>query len=429
MTVASYNDVIIIGAGASGLMAAVYAAKRGHSTLVIDHATVAGKKMLVSGGGKCNFTNRHIAVTDYYGADITFCKYALNQFRAASILQILQEAQIAIEEREYGRFFTINGANEIVNYLVDKAKQSGVHFLMSTKVSEVKHHNNAFHAQCDGQMLTSKCLLIATGGLAWPQIGATDLGYVIARQFGHTIVPLKPVLAGFILPPTSAIRNLQGISLVVQLRIKGDSRIIEEPLLFTHQGISGPAALQISCYWEKGNTLLINFLPSEDVILQMHHPENGRLQVQNLIKQFIPERLVKALIPEHLSGRKVAELSKQDRKTIATVIHSFAVEPEAIEGFSKAEATSGGVSTREINPKSMESHLLKGLYFSGEVIDITGRLGGYNIHWAFASGYIAGKCIGSTLLLKKKSYSPVTSESAFVPYPSSRIKTLSLPNY
>ena len=386
-------DVIIIGAGGSGLMAAIHAATRGRRTLVIDHANRAGKKMLVSGGGKCNITNRHIAVADYFGADNKFCKYALRRFPTSSVIHMLQEANIEIEERESGRIFCKKGAIEIVSYLVRTAENQGVHFLMNANLSEVKHEDASFFVKCGERLFESKHLLLATGGLAWPQIGATPLGYELAKQFGHTILPLKPALAGFILPPDAALLNLQGISLHVQLQIKGKNKIIEEPLLFTHRGISGPAVLQASCFWEKGDVVSINFLPSDDIILIMHQPENGRLQVKHLVTQFLPERLAQRLIPEHLSARKTAELSKAERKVIAGCIHNYPVIPDATEDFSKAEVTSGGVATHEINPKSMESLLKKGLFFSGEVMDITGKLGGYNIHWAFASGYIAGQNI------------------------------------
>jgi len=385
--------VIIIGAGASGLMAAVQACKRGRKTLVIDHARRAGRKMMVTGGGKCNITNRRISTADYYGADTTFCKFALKCFPPKSVFNMLLQAKIATEEREHGRVFCKKGASEVVSYLVHTTENAGVRFLLNTKLSEVTHSSNSFYVKCHDLIFASSHLLVATGGLAWPLVGATSYGYALARQFGHTIVPLKPALAGFILQPTSPLLNLQGISLDVQLYIKGKNGLIEEPLLFTHQGISGPASLQASCFWEKGDVIHLNFLPSDDVILQMHKPDNGRLLVKNLMKQFLPERLVMALLPEQLSDRKVAGLSRNDRKIVAGYIHHYPLIPKAVEGFSKAEVTLGGVSTQEINPKSMESLLQKGLFFSGEVIDITGKLGGYNLHWAFASGYVAGQNI------------------------------------
>ncbi|MDR1525922.1 MAG: NAD(P)/FAD-dependent oxidoreductase [Tannerella sp.] len=384
-------DVIIIGAGASGLMAAIEAAKRGRRTLIIDHAKRVGRKLLVSGGGKCNVTNTHISASDYFGADNSFCRYALKQFTTDSILRLLYQAGIETEERDHGRIFCKKGADEIVSYLLHASESGGVHFSLNTEVPEVSHTTH-FRVKCEsGALYESQRLLVATGGLAWPQIGATNFGYRIARQFGHKVTPLKPALTGFILPQDSPLLNQQGISLDVQIQIKGKSAVIEEPLLFTHKGMSGPSVLQVSCFWEKGDTVTINFLPSEDVISQMHEPGNGKLFVKNLFMHYIPERLVRAIIPDHLSGRKVAELGKKDRNAIAGYIHSFPVCPDSVEGFSKAEATLGGVCTGEINPESMESLLLEGLFFSGEVIDVTGRLGGYNIHWAFASGHIAGQ--------------------------------------
>ena len=394
-------------------MAAIQAALRGRKTLIIDHANQAGRKMLISGGGKCNITNRQISAADYYGADTSFCKYALNRFPPDSVLQLLQKAKIETEEREYGRVFCKKGANEIVSYLVKTSIDLGVRLLLNTKVSEVSHchvdyypngdhlafkGNNRFCVKCNklidkSNILTfeSSHLLIATGGLACPQIGATNFGYAIAKQFGHTVTPLKPALTGFILPPLSSLLSLQGISLNVQIQLKGKNKIIEESLLFTHRGISGPAVLQASCFWEKGDVVILNFLPTEDVIMLMHEPDNGKFTVKSLVTYFLPERLAKALIPEQLSFRNVAELSRNDRKIIAGCIHHYPVIPDTVEGFSKAEATLGGVSTHEINPKSMESLLINGLFFSGEVMDVTGRLGGYNIHWAFASGYFAGQ--------------------------------------
>jgi predicted flavoprotein YhiN len=407
-------DVIILGAGASGLMAAIRAAGRECRVLVLDHAEKAGKKMLVSGGGKCNVTNRRIAVTDYFGVDNAFCKYALKRFTPHTILALLQDADIQTEERDCGRIFCKKIANEIVSYLVHTAERSGVRFIFNTTISEVSY-TTCFRVKCEGrsfetlhlqqerkqsqsggygeQLYEGSHLLVATGGLAWPQIGATNLGYVIAKQFGHKIIPLKPALTGFVLPQDSPLMNLQGISLDVQLQIKGKGFTVEEPFLFTHKGVSGPSVLQVSCFWEKGDVVVINFLPSENLISQMHEPSNGKLIVKNLLTQFLSERLVRAVIPDHLSDRKVAELSKMDRRTIAESIHAFPVCPDGVEGFSKAEATLGGVSTDEINSKTMESLLQKGLFFSGEVIDITGKLGGYNIHWAFASGYVAGQSV------------------------------------
>ena len=383
-------DAIILGAGASGLMAAINAAIRKRRVLIIDHAKKAGKKLLVSGGGKCNITNLNISPGDYFGEDNSFCRFALKRYTTDHVLNMLDEAGIETEERDFGRIFCKKNADEIVSYLIRTAENLGVHFALETTISEVSYET-CFCVKCVEYQYESQHLLIATGGLAWPQIGATNLGYALAKQFGHKVLPLKPALTGFVLPQDSPLMNLQGISLDAQLRIKGKNASIGEPLLLTHKGISGPAVLQISCFWEKDDTVLINFLPSEDIISQMHDPSNGKLSAGKLIMRFLPERLASAIIPYDLMERKVAELGKKDRQAIAEYVHSYPVVPDMLEGFSKAEATLGGVSTAEINPKNMESRLHKGLFFSGEVMDITGKLGGYNIHWAFASGYAAGQ--------------------------------------
>jgi predicted flavoprotein YhiN len=407
-------DVMILGAGVSGLMAAIRAAERGRRVLVLDHAEKAGKKLLVSGGGKCNVTNRRIALSDYFGADTDFCRYALERFTTDTALTFLKKADIRTEERDHGRIFCKRNADELRAYLVRTAESSGVRFIFNVTISEVSH-TTCFHVKCkkrssktthlqpqrkqdrlekeEETLYEGSHLLVATGGLAWPQIGATNLGYAIARQFGHKIIPLRPALAGFVLPPDSSLMNLQGISLDARLQIRGKGFVAEEPLLFTHKGISGPSVLQVSCFWEKGDTVIINFLPSVDLISQMHDPSNGKLLVRSLIIQFLPERLAGAILPDHLSDRKVAGLSKADRIILAECIHAYAVCPVRTEDYSKAEATAGGVSTNEINPETMESTLQKGLFFSGEVIDITGRLGGYNIHWAFASASLAAQSV------------------------------------
>ena len=256
------------------------------------------------------------SVNDYFGADNVFCKNALRCFTTKTALDMLDNAGIKTEERGFGRIFCEKSADEIVSYLVRTARESGVHFALKTTISEVSFATR-FCVTCENKQYKSSHLLVATGGLAWPQIGATNLGYATAKQFGHKVLPLRPALTGFILAPDSPLMNLQGISLDVQLHIKGKCDAIEEPLLFTHKGISGPSALQVSCFWEKGDAITINFLPSEDIISYMHEPCNGKLLAGNLLMRFLPGRLVTAIIPEDIYCRKVAELGKRDRNKIA----------------------------------------------------------------------------------------------------------------
>ncbi len=383
-------DTIILGAGASGLIAATESARKGSKVLVIDHAKEVGKKLLISGGGKCNVTNRKISWKDYFGENPEFCKNALQKYRIENVLDILQKAEIEIEEREYGRVFCRQGAKQLVNYLAKTANVSGASFLLETTITEVTKIENAFIVKTSKGDYVADNLLVATGGLACPQIGATDIGHKIAKQFGHKIIPAKPALVGFVLKNDSALRDLQGISFMVKASVANKMEVTE-PLLFTHKGLSGPAIFQLSCCWEKDEYITLDFLPSENSIELMNLPENGKLQVKTLFSRFLPNRLLQSILSEDLASKKIAILSKKDRLEIAQKIHSFSEQPSGTEGFLKAETTKGGVDTSQISPKTMESLLIPKLFFAGEVLDIAGKLGGYNIHWAFASGYVAGR--------------------------------------
>ncbi len=388
----AYFDVAILGAGASGLMAAIEAAKKGGRVLVVEHAPIAGKKILISGGGKCNVTNRSISYKDYFGQNPEFCKTALQKYRLESVLQLLQKAEIDIEEREQGRLFCRQSAKQLVHFLKESAEDLGVQFVFNAEIEKVEKGGQLFDIETSQGHFSAFQVVVATGGLSYPQAGATDIGHKIAKYFGHRIIPTKPALAGFVLPQNSRLKNLQGISLLVKASIIGKMEA-EEPLLFTHNGLSGPAMLQLSCCWEKEDPLQINFLPSEDVLTLLNLPENGKLQVKTVLSRFLPDRLIQAVLPAELLSRKIAELGKKDRNEISRKIHTFEEKPLKTEGFMKAETTKGGVDTLQINPKTMESLLVPRLFFTGEVLDIAGRLGGYNIHWAFASGYLAGRSV------------------------------------
>ncbi len=386
----THFDSIILGAGASGLVAAIESTKKGGRVLVIDHAGAVGRKLLISGGGKCNVTNRDISWKSYFGEQPEFCKNALLKYRIENVLDMLQKANIEIEEREYGRLFCRRGARQLVNYLEKTARQAGASFLLDTRIEAIEKTEAIFTVSTSNGCFSARNLLVATGGPACPQIGATDFGHKIAKQFGHKIIPAKPALVGLTLSVDSPLHNLQGISLLLKAAINGKMEA-EEPLLFTHKGLSGPAIFQLSCCWEKGDALTLDFLPSEDAQALMKLAENGKLQVKTLFSRLLPERLLQAILPEQLASKKIAALTRPERTEIACRIHSFSVTPSGTENFLKAETTKGGVSTAQLNPRTMESLLVPRLFFAGEVIDIAGKLGGYNIHWAFASGYAAGK--------------------------------------
>lgn len=384
-------NAIILGAGASGLMAAITAGQRGQRVLLIDHAKAVGRKLLVSGGGKCNITNRSITIADYFGEDPDFCRSALRHYRIENTLQMLKLANIVPEEREYGRIFCKTSARDVVVYLETTARNLGVQFLLNTSVLDIAHDGSVFKVHTEEATYHAPHLLIATGGLAWPQTGASDFGLRVAKQFGHKIIPVRPALTGFILPENSPLRKLQGINMLVETWLTDGKLRVTEPLVFTHKGVSGPAMFQLSCNWQKDDQVFINFMPGEDAAALMHEPQHGKLLVKNLFARFLPERLLSAVLPPELANSKVAVVGKKDRLSILNALQAYLFVPSGTEGFIKAETTRGGVATAQINPKTMESLLLKGLFFSGEVMDIAGKLGGYNIHWAFASGVAAGK--------------------------------------
>lgn len=396
-------DLIILGAGAAGLMASIVASSRDKNVLLIDHAAMPGRKLLASGGGKCNVTNLKISENDFFGLQPEFCIPALSSFSSDDCLKMLETAKIPTEERDFGRIFCKNSAKDLVSFLQKKATYQGVRFAMKETILKVEKIENTFFVSTQREVFSAKQILIATGGLAWPQIGATNLGMKIAKEFGHKILPLRPALTGFVLAADSPLLNLQGISLPVQIWLKGDHQksvkaskdfcTERESLLFTHKGLSGPASLQASCAWNLGQIIYINFLPDMDVAKQITLPENGRLSIKNIFARHLPERLFKALVPQEIALRKIAEISKTNIHNVVQNISAFPIIPTATEGFDKAETTLGGVDTGQINPLTMESRIVPKLYFAGEVLDIAGKLGGYNIHWAFASGKMVGLAI------------------------------------
>lgn len=384
-------DIIILGAGAGGLMAAIAAGEKGKSILLIDRAESPGRKLLASGGGKCNFTNRNISENDYFGENPEFCKYALRAFTSQHAQRWAAEAGIATEEREHGRIFCQHSASVLLSVMRQQVAQSRAHLLLETAIESVEKQGNLFFVHTTNGVWYAKKVIVATGGLAWPQLGASDIGMRIAKHFGHKVIPTRPALAGVILPTDSPLVGLQGISLPVRVSLADKSVDVVDHLLFTHRGISGPAALQLSCNWTPSLEIIINFLPEKDALQIMHEPDNGKLLVKTAFTRFLPDRLVQRLIPSDLLNKKIAVLGKAVRKQIFQQIHNYTCVPVGTESFLKAETTRGGVDTSQVNPKTMESRLVEGLYFCGEVLDVAGKLGGYNIHWAFASGIVAAQ--------------------------------------
>lgn len=380
-------DAIILGAGAAGLMCAMTAARRGFACAVIEHGPVAGRKVRLAGGGKGNVTNRFIGPEWYIGGK-GFPDAVLRRCPTDFVLDLLRRFAIPWEEREYGQIFCTVQAVRLVEGLVGECREHGVRLFLQQQ-AEIRHEDGLFTAELAHGKVTAPRLVIATGSPAWPSCGATDDGMRLARHWGHKILPVRPVLVPLVFPDSWPLHGLSGISLPAEVGTGG--RSFRYPLLFTHKGLSGPAILQASCLWTPGQPLHVNFLPDEDALALMHQPENGKSTVLGLFRKKLPSRLAERLVPERLASRKVAQLAKREREELALALHDHCVTPTRSEGMGRAEAAAGGIDTAEVNPRTLESRKLKGLYFAGEVLDVTGLLGGYNLHWAWASGKNVGE--------------------------------------
>ncbi len=398
---------LILGAGASGLMCAMTAAQRGASVLVVDHNPHAGRKICISGGGKANFTNKHMNSSFFIGKDTSFAKPALTSFPPQKILSFYDRHKLLYEERLHGQYFGLQKAQRMVQALVHMCEVRGCQFALGRSIHHIAYDSCAHNSQCihDSQnkglftlslkdahttySVQGHNLVLALGSSAWSSVGATSAGVHFAAQWAHEARPFRPVLVPLRMANFAA---LTGISVPVRIHVA--QKIFEESLLFTHKGVSGPAVLQASCYWKKNEALHIDFLPHTSFEDLLDAPECGKLLVRTLLSRHMPQRLADALLPQDVARRKVAELSRAVRKQLHACVHKHNIMAHATEGMHKAEAAAGGVLTQDICPHTMESLKHKGLYIVGELLDITGQLGGYNLHWAWASGFAAGRALG-----------------------------------
>lgn len=396
-------QTIVLGAGAAGLF---FAATRQNSgpvrlpVLLVDRQERPGRKILLSGGGKCNVTNRVVTSANYLGADPAFTRQALAAFTPEDMLAWLKRQNIATEEREHGQIFCRQGAEGLRDALFAQARQNGADFVLGVEIKSVRRIEEGearFALESSGKAYQARNLLIACGGPAWPRAGAGFLGRQLAARFGHAYIQPRPALTPLKMPEDWPLHGLQGISLPVEAKApRGPA--FRLPLLFTHVGLSGPAALQASSYLEPGESLQINFLPDHDLAALLD--AEARQTPFGLLRRLLPGRLALALLSASnlgpalapLKDRKNAELSRAARAALAEAAHRHAAAPLA-PGFEQAESSSGGIATREVNPETLESRLVPGLYFAGEVLDICGQLGGYNLHWAWASARLAGRRI------------------------------------
>lgn len=382
------KDVIVIGAGAAGLLCAIEAGKRGRKVLVLEHAERVGKKIGISGGGRCNFTNIYTSPENYISANPHFCKSALARYTPSDFISLVEKHNIAYHEKKLGQLFCDGSSRQIIEMLLNECESAGVEIRCSCQVLSVKKET-AFSIETNQGSFLSSSLVIATGGLSIPTLGATDFGYRIARQFGLRIEETRPALVPLTLNSQSPLTELSGISLDTIVDCLGTE--FRENILITHRGLSGPAILQISSYWKPGATLSINLLPEEDAFNLLQQNRASEIELINLLAQHWPKRFAQVWCQLYASSKPVRQYADRELADIAQKIHGLQLVPAGTEGFRKAEVTAGGVATSELSSQTMEARRVPGLYFIGEVVDVTGHLGGYNFQWAWASGYVAGQ--------------------------------------
>ena len=384
-------DVIIIGAGAAGLMCAIEAGKRGRRVAVLEHNERVGLKIAISGGGRCNFTNLAAAPENYLSANPDFCKSALARYSPWDFVALVEKHRIPYHEKKLGQQFCDGSSRAIIEMLLAECSAAGVEIRTHCRVTEVRR-SDRFHLATSTGPLDSASLVIATGGLSFAKLGATDFGYRIARQFGLKLTAIRPGLVPLTFTPEDLpLHALSGLSVPVAARHAGAE--FRENLLVTHRGLSGPAILQISSYWHPGETLHFDLLPdaSAHEILARARAENTDLATA--LTAHWPRRFAEAWCQRHAPAKTPRHYTARELTDLATLLHAWPMTFSGTEGYPKAEVTLGGVDTRELSSKSMEARQVPGLYFIGEVTDVTGWLGGYNFQWAWASGHAAGQVV------------------------------------
>jgi len=386
-------DAIVLGAGAAGMMCAMTAAQRGRRVLLVDHADAPGKKILISGGGRCNFTNIHTAPDRYLSANPHFAKSALGRYSPQDFIALVESHGIAWHEKTLGQLFCDGSARQIVDMLVGECRAAGVTLALGHPADALAHADGQFRVTLNGRECHAPALVLATGGPSIPKLGATGFAYDVARRFGLSIVQPRPALVPFTLGGDDVLfRELSGVAADVSVR--WNKVCFREAALFTHRGLSGPAMLQISSYWQHRTPIGVDFLPdaAPDWLLALKR-ERPRTPVRRALSAMLPERLADALLERlDMEGELVALTDKALRAAQARLA-DWQFDPNGTEGFAKAEVTAGGISTAELSSRTMEARRLPGLYAIGEAVDVTGWLGGYNFQWAWASGKAAGEAV------------------------------------
>jgi predicted Rossmann fold flavoprotein len=376
-------------------MCAAVTAQRARKVLLLDHNDRVGRKILISGGGRCNFTNKSVSASNFISENPHFAKSALSRFKPEDFLSLIHKHRVDYYEKKLGQLFCKNSARDVVKLLVDECNEAGVAWSLGTQIHKISKDEGGFALETSKGSLSCQSLVIATGGLSIPKIGATDFGYRVARQFGIKVIPPRAALDGFkfSLHDREKLSELAGVSLPVIAEAGGMS--FEENILFTHVGLSGPAALQCSLYWNCGEPLRLNLFPnsSAEAFLKSKRESQADQSLKNALSEVLSSRLAQVFVEKilQIENKALKQYTLRDLERIAQKLHFWEIFPESTVGYQKAEVTRGGVDTHELSSKTLEARKVPGLFFIGEVVDVTGWLGGYNFQWAWASGWAAGQ--------------------------------------
>ncbi|MDE2648789.1 MAG: NAD(P)/FAD-dependent oxidoreductase [Paracoccaceae bacterium] len=386
-------DVIIIGAGAAGMMSAIEAGKRGRKVLLVDHSRKIGEKIRISGGGRCNFTNTNTHSSKFISKNPNFAISALSQYTQNDFIDLIKKHKIEFHEKKLGQLFCDGSAQQIIDMLLSECEMAKVTLRKGVVVENVDKQGNQYFIDANSEKYSCDSLVIATGGLSIPKIGASKFGYEIAKKFNLNVIETLPALVPLTFNEKilTICRELSGLSL--EAIVSFNKTIFEEGMLFTHRGLSGPSILQISSYWKLGNNIKINLSPSLDIFKLLEDRKNShpKQDINTIIIEILPKRLAHIICKENNVSGNISELSNKVLKELSDAINAWIINPIGSEGYRTAEVTLGGIDTDEISSKTMMSVKNPGLFFIGEVVDVTGHLGGYNFQWAWSSGYVAGQ--------------------------------------
>jgi len=391
--VAGRYDVIVLGAGAAGMMCAIRAGRRGRSVLVLDHAAAPGEKIRISGGGRCNFTNIHAGPKNFLSANPHFAKSALARFTPQDFIAMVERHGIAWHEKTLGQLFCDNSAKDIIRMLTDEMRDAGAQLRLRTEIRDIDQTAGGYRVSTSEGAFEASSLVVATGGKSIPKMGATGFAYRIAEQFGLPIVETRPGLVPLTLDPQLLQRLAPLSGIAAPAEIRHGKTAFREALLFTHRGLSGPAILQISSYWREGEDIMVVIEPDIDLfeLLKIAKQVNGRQSAQTALAEILPKRLAQYVVEREGISGNMADQSDKRLQQLAAAIQSWSVKPSGSEGYRTAEVTLGGIDTAFLDSRTMQVKTIPGLFFIGECVDVTGWLGGYNFQWAWASGHVAGE--------------------------------------